>query len=81
MTGTRDMSEANRALLQAVLELPKDQRLEIADAVYDSLSPSEGEDAFDAELNRRADEIRNGAVMGRPVEEVMRDLREVSRET
>ncbi len=75
------MSEANRALLQAVLELPKDQRLEIADAVYDSLSPSEGEDAFDAELNRRADEIRNGAVMGRPVEEVMRDLREVSRET
>jgi putative addiction module component (TIGR02574 family) len=70
------VSESNKALMQAVLELPEDQRLEIADAVYDSLSPSEGEDAFDAELDRRAEEIRNGTAKGRPVEDVMRDLRE-----
>ncbi|MBL8867317.1 MAG: addiction module protein [Gemmataceae bacterium] len=70
------MSESNKALMQAVLELPEDQRLEIADAVYDSLSPSEGEDAFDAELDRRAEEIRNGTAKGRPVEDVMRELRE-----
>lgn len=70
------MSEANRALMQAVLELPEDQRLEIADAVYDSLSPCEDDDTFDAELDRRADEIRNGTAKGRPVEDVMRDLRE-----
>lgn len=70
------MSEANKALLQAVLELPEDQRLELVDAVYDSLSPSEEDEVFDAELNKRADEIRNGTAKGRPVEEVMRDLRE-----
>lgn len=70
------MSEANKALLQAVLELPEGQRLEILNAIYKSLSPCEGQDPFDAELDRRADEIRSGTAKGRPVEDVMRDLRE-----
>ena len=70
------MSEANKALLQAVLELPEGQRLEILNAIYESLSPCEGDDTFDMELDRRADEIQNGTVKGHPVEDVMRDMRE-----
>ena len=68
------MSEANKALMQAVLELPEDQRLEIADAVYDSLGEDDPE--LDAVLAERTAEHESGKDPGVLAEDFFRELRQ-----
>lgn len=68
------MSEANKALMQAVLELPEDQRREIADAVYDSLFEDDPE--LDAVLAERTAEHESGKAPGVLAEDFFRELRQ-----
>jgi putative addiction module component (TIGR02574 family) len=72
------MSERSKALMAQLLELPRDERLAVADSLYDSVDPSElpeNDAAFDAELDRRAESIRDGTATSRPVDVVMQELR------
>jgi putative addiction module component (TIGR02574 family) len=63
--------------------LPAHERAEIAQFLIHSLDdddededPAEVEAAWAAELDRRADEILSGKAVGRPAEEVFKELRE-----
>jgi putative addiction module component (TIGR02574 family) len=60
------------------LGLPATDRAELARYLLESLdepaSPAAGQ-LWEAELNRRADEIRSGHAEGRPVDEALADLR------
>jgi len=75
------MSEAAEKLKAALLELPVEERLEIADFLYASVPTppgvmSEDDPNFEAVLNRRIAELDSGKVKGTPAEEVMARLRE-----
>jgi putative addiction module component (TIGR02574 family) len=72
-------------LLVAALELPEEERAEIADRLLDSLPDKEWlwEDAdpkwraaWEAEIRRRIDDVRSGKVQLVDGEEVFRKLRE-----
>ena len=74
------MSEAAEKLKARLLELPEDERIELANFLFDSVPyPAEKpiEDAeFDAMLQRRIEELETGKVVGVPAEQVMNRLRE-----
>ncbi|MBP3959753.1 addiction module protein [Gemmata sp. G18] len=72
------MSEAAEKLKTAILELPLAERLEVMDALAASLPPddvTEDNTAFDAVLQRRAEDLDSGRVKGVPANEVMERLR------
>ncbi len=64
------------AVKKLAIELPPKQRLQLADALYESLPILPGSVGL-AELERRADEVISGKVKGIPWEEFQRDLREM----
>jgi|HubBroStandDraft_5_1064220.scaffolds.fasta_scaffold3684175_1 putative addiction module component (TIGR02574 family) len=74
------MSEAAEKLKAQLLELPEDDRIELANFIYDSLpDPAEErmeETEFDAMLQQRNEELESGKVAGVPAEQVMNRLRE-----
>lgn len=64
-------------LQSSLLALPEADRAELAHLLLESLEqsvPDTEERAFDAELARRADEIRNGKVTGHTPEELFARL-------
>jgi putative addiction module component (TIGR02574 family) len=66
-------------LLDAVLALPDEERLELAEAVIASLQPSDQspvDDSWREVIRRRSAELRTGQVLGIPWEEVKRRARE-----
>lgn len=72
------MSEAVEGLKSQASVLSVPERAELA---YFLLSSLENEDegaaeAWQAEIARRVADIRNGTAVGRPVEEVLHELRE-----
>jgi putative addiction module component (TIGR02574 family) len=58
--------------------LPDDERAELAHFLLVSLEPQddEVEGLWEAEASKRLTEIRSGTAKGRPVEDVMKELRE-----
>ncbi len=61
------------AVKKLAIKLPLRQRLQLADALYDSLPLLRGSVGL-AELERRADDVISGKVKGIPWEVVKRDL-------
>jgi putative addiction module component (TIGR02574 family) len=64
------------AVKKLAIKLPPQQRLQLADVLYESLPLLRGSVGL-AELERRADEVISGKVKGIPWEEFKRDLREM----
>ena len=59
--------------------LSEEERAELAYFLIESLDEgidADADAAWDAELNRRAAEIRDGEAIGKPAEQVFEDLRE-----
>jgi putative addiction module component (TIGR02574 family) len=72
------MSDRLDSLKALALSLPSGERAELAHLLIDSLDDEpEGdvEAAWDAELARRAEEIRSGRVVGKPADQVFSELR------
>ena len=72
------MTEAAEHLKSQLLELPSGDRAALARFLIDSLDEEvdlDDEDAWDAELARRAEEIRSGQAEGEPAEQVLAELR------
>jgi putative addiction module component (TIGR02574 family) len=61
-----------------LIALSPSERVELAHFLLSSLEPEdEGvETAWDAEASRRVEEIRSGGATGRPVDELIAELRE-----
>jgi putative addiction module component (TIGR02574 family) len=75
------MSVTAEQLLDAVLALPDEDRLEVAEALIASLQPSDRpplDDSWREVIHRRSAELRSGKVVGIPWEEVRRQAREKS---
>ena len=73
------MSNAVAEILSHINDLSQEDRAELAFAFVQSLEPEEEEgvaEAWDAELSRRVAEIRSGKAVGKPSEQVFRELRE-----
>lgn len=71
------MDQTAEALLVEVMKLSPDDREALAARLYESLHDDLPLDpAWDAEIARRVEEIRSGAVKGLPAEEVFRKMRE-----
>ncbi len=64
------------AVKKLAIKLPPKQRLQLADALYESLPILPGSVGL-AELERRADEVISGKVKGIPWEEFKRELTDV----
>lgn len=65
-------------LTHDALTLPENERARLVHTLLQSLEPSidEGVDAaWDAEVARRVDSVRQGRAQGRPAEDVFRDIR------
>lgn len=63
---------------QAIKLLPPEERAELARELISSLDEkhdSSIEDAWDREIKRRVDEIKNGKATGRPAENVLAEIR------
>jgi putative addiction module component (TIGR02574 family) len=71
------MTEAVTRILAEINQLSEPERAELAYAVLCSLGPPDGktDEELEAELTRRAEEIRSGKVVGRPAAEVFARLR------
>ncbi len=71
------MTEAVSRILSEIDQLSQPERAELAYAVLCSLGPEveKAPEEFEAELARRAEEIRSGKVVGRPAAEVFERLR------
>lgn len=72
MTGTFD------EIARAALLLPESEKAGLARTLLRSLEPKEEsgvEAAWEIEIARRLEEIREGRAIGRPAEEVFRDIR------
>ena len=72
------MTEALQQLMPQIKRLSFEERAELADLVLASLPAEEMlaiEKTWEAEVDRRMKEIRSGRTKGRPVEEVLKDLR------
>jgi putative addiction module component (TIGR02574 family) len=72
------MTALGEKLKSELSQLPIEDRAELASFLIESLDEGadpDGEDAWDTELARRADEIRTGKVQGIPVEKVLAELR------
>ncbi len=66
-------------IFTGALNLPRDERAELAQRLLESLDgdavpEADAEDAWDQELERRAQEILDGRVKGVPVEDVRREV-------
>lgn len=73
------MSLTTEQLLDAVLALPEEERLEVAEAVLASLQPANQsplEESWREVVRGRSAELRSGQVIGIPWEEVRRRARE-----
>jgi putative addiction module component (TIGR02574 family) len=72
------MTEAVERLKTQVSTLSTAERADLAYFLLTSLEPEEEgvEDAWRKEIARRVTEIRSGQAVGRPVEEVLAELRE-----
>lgn len=65
-------------LTHDALTLPEEDRAQSVHTLLQSLEPStdEGVDAaWDAEVARRVESVRQGTAKGRPAEQVLRDIR------
>ena len=72
------MTALGEKLKSELARLPIEDRAELASFLIGSLdegADSDAEAAWDAELARRAEEIRTGKVVGVPAEKVFADLR------
>ncbi len=72
------MSETLEALKSRLGTLPGRDRAELAQFLIDSLEPESDADAataWDAELSRRAAEVRAGVVGGKTADQVFAELR------
>ncbi|MDD5139372.1 MAG: addiction module protein [Verrucomicrobiales bacterium] len=72
------MTAIAEKLKTELVELPANDRARLAHFLIQSLPlpPAMSEHEFDAELERRAREIREGKAKGGPVEKVIAELRE-----
>ena len=73
------MGEDTADLLRRALALPAEERGKLVASLLESLSPPSrfaDDDAFKAELTRRADEMKSGKVKGVPWDEVRKELRQ-----
>lgn len=73
------MSETAEKMKSALATLSDEDRAELAYFLIHSLdqqADANAEAAWDAELARRAEEIRSGKAVGIPAEQVMKELRE-----
>jgi len=73
------MAIAMEKLKEELAGLTEHERAELAHFLLNSLDPAVDPDveaAWDAELDRREDEIRRGTADGRPAEQVLAELRE-----
>jgi len=61
------------AVKKLAIKLPLKQRLQLADALYETLPPLRGSVGL-AELERRADEVISGKVKGIPWDEFKKEL-------
>jgi putative addiction module component (TIGR02574 family) len=77
-TREADMTEAVQLLKSQALALSVAERADLAHFLLTSLeAEAEGvEEAWRAEIARRVEEIRGGQAKGRPVDEVLAELRE-----
>jgi putative addiction module component (TIGR02574 family) len=72
------MTQAAERLKTELAQLPTEDRAELAHFLLTTLDEGEDEDAeaaWDAELARRAEEIRSGKAVGEPMEKVFSELR------
>jgi putative addiction module component (TIGR02574 family) len=74
------MSEAAESLANTLLSLPSEDRLALANLLFDSLPPppglmSEDTPGFDDELERRLQDHLSGKSPGIPAEEFFKQLR------
>ncbi len=72
------MSATAEKIRGELVALSPEERAELAHFLIRSLdgaADSDAEQAWDAELSRRADEIRSGTATGQPAEEVFAELR------
>jgi putative addiction module component (TIGR02574 family) len=72
------MTEAVKQLKSQASNLSASERAELAYFLLSSLEPEEEkvEEEWRAEIARRVAEIRNGSGIGRPVDEVLAEVRE-----
>lgn len=72
------MTEAVEQLKSQVIALSAAERADLAYFLISSLEPEEegAQEAWRKEIARRVTEIRNGRAIGRPIEEVLAELRE-----
>jgi hypothetical protein len=72
------MSSAIEQWKVQLAALPNDERAELAHFLLVSLEPqdAEAESLWDAEAAKRVAEIRSGTAKGRPLEDVLNELRE-----
>jgi putative addiction module component (TIGR02574 family) len=72
------MTEAVEQLKSQVSILSAAERADLAYFLLTTLEPEEEgiEDAWKKEIARRVTEIRSGQVIGRPIDEVLAELRE-----
>jgi putative addiction module component (TIGR02574 family) len=72
------MTEAVEQLKSQAITLSAAERADLAYFLLTSLEPEEEgvEDAWRKEIARRASEIRSGQAVGRPIDEVLAELRE-----
>jgi putative addiction module component (TIGR02574 family) len=77
------MEHSYEEVHQLAHALPEDQRIQLANSLYQSVSDAEQEAseaeiaaAWDDEIKRRLDEIDSGAVKMIPLEDVLADMDE-----
>jgi putative addiction module component (TIGR02574 family) len=73
------MTDVAIRLKDELLRLPETDRAALAHILLDSLdeqTDADAEAAWEAELNRRSEEIHSGKAEGRPASEVFEELRQ-----
>ena len=72
------MSPILEKLREEALALPQEERLELADSLYVSLDVDADDfqlhPSWDAEIERRVEELRSAKVQGIPAEDVFREI-------
>jgi putative addiction module component (TIGR02574 family) len=68
------MSPATEQVFQAALALPEEERRELVETLL-AAGPGGIEAEWDAEAERRLDEILDGRAEGRPLDEFLAELR------
>lgn len=73
------MTDIALRLKDELLRLPEEDRVELARILWDSIDEPFDEEidgAWEAELNRRFEEIESGQAVGEPARKVIEELRE-----